>query len=402
MRVSVLTKIFPSSLEPLSAPFNRQQIGELAKRCDVDVLVAIPHVPLSSVLRVPARAARLAALPARERIDGVEVTYVRQWYVPRLGVPIAVPLYLGSLVPYRDQLRAADVVLATWAYPDGCAGVLAAHALAKPCVVKVHGSDVNIVLQRHSARRVAARVLPRADAVVAVSQPLADELVRLGVPAARVRVVTNGVDASLFYPRCRTEARRALGVAETARVVLFAGRLEPQKGVRDLLGAFERVRQRIPDAVLVLLGDGISGDEVRARVAQWGDGVARVLGSRPLHEVAAWMGASDILALPSWSEGMPNVVWEALASGRPVVATSVGGIAHALRDPRAGMLVPPKNEAALAEALFAALSTTWDEKAVLAQGPPTWKTSAAMLYDVLSSARESAWKRPGNERLAIL
>jgi teichuronic acid biosynthesis glycosyltransferase TuaC len=408
MRVSVLTKIFPSSLEPLSAPFNRQQIGELGRRCDVDVLVAIPHVPLASVLRVPERAARLAALPARERVDGLDVTYVRQLYVPRVGAPIAVPLYLGSLLPYLNRLQAADVVLATWAYPDGCAGVLAAHALDKPCVVKVHGSDVNVVLKRRTARSVAARVLPKADAVVAVSQSLADELVRLGVPAAQVAVVTNGVDASVFFPRCRTEARRALGVADGARVILFVGRLEPQKGVRELLGAFERVRRRIPSATLVLLGDGVSCGEVRARVGQWGNGVARVLGPKTHREVAEWMGATDVLTLPSWAEGMPNVVWEALASGRPVVATSVGGIAHALRSPQAGIVVPPKNEEALADALCAALDRTWDERALRAYGPPSWKESAAMLYDVLLEAAakdrrgQRRWKRSRNERLAIL
>src|SRR5579864_9374184 len=125
MRVAVVTKIFPSSLEPLSAPFNRQQIAELGRRCHVDVLAAIPHVPWSRTLRVPARAARLAALPPHERLYGVDVTYVRQFYLPRIGLPLAVPLYLASLLPHWGSLRAADVWLATWAYPDGCAAVLA-------------------------------------------------------------------------------------------------------------------------------------------------------------------------------------------------------------------------------------------------------------------------------------
>jgi hypothetical protein len=117
MRVVVVTKIFPSSLEPLSAPFNLQQIAELARRCDVEVLEAIPHVPFARALSAPARAARLTALPARERVHGIDVTYVRQLYVPRVGLAVAVPLYLASLLPHRHRLRAADVHILTAARP---------------------------------------------------------------------------------------------------------------------------------------------------------------------------------------------------------------------------------------------------------------------------------------------
>lgn len=404
MRVAVVTKIFPSSLEPLSAPFNLRQIAELARLCDVEVLEAIPHLPLvgllglvglplarvASALSIPARAARLASLPARERLHGVDVTYVRQLYVPRVGLPVAVPLYLASLLPHRARLRAADVVLATWAYPDGCAAVLAARAAGKPCVVKVHGSDVNVVLETKAARAVAARVLPMADAVVAVSRPLAEELVRLGVPRDRVHLVMNGVDAALFRPRDRLEARRALGLADDARVALFVGRLEPQKGIRELLDAFEGVRARVPGATLVLVGDGVSAAEVRVRGARWGKGAARVVGPRAPADVARWMAACDVLTLPSWAEGTPNVVLEALASGRPVVATRVGGIPDVLRDPRSGLVVPPRDAPALASALAWALARRWDEAGVVASGRAcgiaSWGESAARLADILADA----------------
>ena len=386
MRVVVLTKIFPSSLEPLSAPFNLRQIAELARRCDVEVLEAIPHMPLSRALSFPARAARLAALPARERVHGIDVTYVRQLYVPRIGLAVAVPLYLASLFPHRSRLRAADVLLATWAYPDGCAAVLAARASGKPCVVKVHGSDVNVVLRTRAARAVAARVLPRAAAVIAVSRPLAEELVRLGVSRARVHVVRNGVDGAVFRARDRAAARRELGVAGDARLVLFVGRLEPQKGIGELLEAFERLSARVPRATLALVGDGVSGSAVRARVARWPSGRALVLGPRSPAEVASWMAACDVMTLPSWAEGMPNVVLEALASGRPVVATGVGGIPDALADPRSGVVVPPRDASALASALESALGRRWSEAAICACGPGSWQESAAAVAGVLERA----------------
>jgi glycosyltransferase involved in cell wall biosynthesis len=397
MRVVVVTKIFPSSLEPLSAPFNRQQIAALASLCDVEVLAAIPHVPLARALSVPARAARLASLPARERIDGVPVTYVRQLYLPRIGLPVAVPLYLASLVPYSASLQRADVVLATWAYPDGCAAALAARAFGKPCAVKVHGSDVNVVLRKGAARHIAARLLPLADALVAVSRPLGSELVRLGVPGDRVHEVRNGIDASLFHPRDRVQARRELGVPPGARVVLFVGRLEPQKGIGTLLDAFDGVRTRVPGSLLVLAGDGVSTADVRRRTSSWGESV-RLLGPTPHARVATWMGACDVLTLPSLAEGTPNVVLEALASGRPVVASSVGGIGDLLGDPRAGLLVPPRDARALADALVVALETAWDESAVRARGPRSWAESAAALLDVLQDALDRRAGRPPTRR----
>jgi teichuronic acid biosynthesis glycosyltransferase TuaC len=239
------------------------------------------------------------------------------------------------------------------------------------------------VLKTRAARSIAARILPKADAVVTVSRALAEEVVDIGVPRRRVHIVPNGVDRALFHPRDRAATRRALDVPEDASVVLFVGRLEPQKGIHELLDAFEHLRTREPRAVLVLAGDGVSSKQVRARTANWPAGAARLLGPTKHERVAEWMGACDVLALPSWAEGTPNVVLEALASGRPVVATYVGGIPDVLSDERAGLLVPPRDAPALADALAAALYASWDEDAVLACGPRSWRESASALYDVL-------------------
>lgn len=383
MRVLAITKIFPNSLEPLSSPFNRQQFGALAELCDLSVLEAIPYFPLSQLTGQPPRAAKLTALPARETVAGIETFYMRQLYVPKIGTPVGVPLYLASLAPFRALASRFDVILGAWGYPDGCATTLFARALGKPSVIKVHGSDVNVLAKVRSARAVMRRILPMANAMVAVSRPLGKELEALDVPASRIHLVRNGVDTKLFFPRDREAARTELGVPLGRPLVVFCGRLEPQKGLEELLVAFEHVRRARPDVMLALLGDGVMRDRVRT-AAEASGGALLAPGARPLPEIATWLAACDVFTLPSWNEGTPNVVLEALASGRPAVATRVGGIPDVLSDPKSGILVPAKDPHALTEGLLAALDRRWDPREVTACGPGSWEKSAKTLYDVLT------------------
>ena len=114
-------------------------------------------------------------------------------------------------------------------------------------------------------------------------------------------------------------------------------------------------------------------------------------GARPLKEVAQWLAACDVFTLPSWQEGTPNVVLEALASGRPVVATRVGGIPDVLPDPQAGRLVPARDAASLADAIAVTIERArrgeLAPERMRALGPKSWNESADALADVLRSLR---------------
>ena len=385
MRVIAVTKIFPNSLEPLSSPFNRQQFAALARLCDIEVIVAVPFVPGAAQLGKPKRAAMLAALPEVETNFGITTHIMRQLYLPKVGLAVALPLFLSSLLPYRALLSKADVILGAWAFPDGCAATLAAKALGRPVVVKVHGSDVNVVAQNRIARPQIAAVLPHADGVVAVSRPLGDELEKMGVARERLHLVRNGVDTSVFYPRDKKEVRERLGLGPSGQIVTFVGRIEPQKGVADLVAAFEIVVAKKMTTRLVLVGDGVLRRELDGHplVRQ---GSMLLVGPQPLAKVAEYIAAGDVFTLPSHAEGTPNVVLEALASGRPAVGSRVGGIPDVLSDPATGIVVEPKNPQSLAAGLIAALDRDWDEEAIVAAGPTSWADSAKALFDVLARA----------------
>ncbi len=382
MRVLAITKIFPNQAEPLSAPFNRQQFAALARRCELEVAATIPWFPGAGLIARWSSAGRLARVPRREQIAGVAVTHPRTLFVPRLAHGAWGPLYAASIAPGLVRYRGkVDVVLGSWAYPDGFAAVIAARLLGVPCVVKLHGSDINVMAKLPGPRRQTAWALSRAARVVAVSRALADEVAALGVPRDRIAIVMNGVDPELFHVRDRAAARSELGLPG-GPLALCVANLKPEKGVLDLARAWDRVARDLPDARLAIVGGGPLRAELEAALPP----SATLVGAQPLPKVATWMAACDVLVLPSHIEGTPNVVLEALASARPVVATRVGGIPDAVPEGRAGLLVPPRDAGELARALRDALARSWDEEAIRAAAPPSWEDSAARLYAVLRAA----------------
>ena len=383
LRVLAITKIFPNAAEPLSAPFNRQQFAALARRCELEVAATIPWFPGAGLLGRWSSAGKLARVPRTEQIAGISVRHPRTLFVPRLAHGAWGPLYLASIAPgllrYRGKI---DIVLGTWAYPDGFAAVIAARLLGVPCVVKLHGSDINVIAKLPGPRRQTAWALAHAARVVAVSRALGDEVAALGVPRERIALVMNGVDSELFHLRDRAQARRELGLPD-GPMALCVGNLKPEKGVLDLARAWAHVARDLPDARLVIVGGGPLRAELEAQMPPR----ATLAGPQPLAKVPIWMAACDVLVLPSHIEGMPNVVLEALACGRRVVASAVGGVPDLITSDALGALVPAQQPEALAAALTQALRTSYDAAVVAERGAHGgWDASAAALHAVLVAA----------------
>jgi teichuronic acid biosynthesis glycosyltransferase TuaC len=395
VRALVITKLFPNAVEPLSSPFNRQQFAALRRLCDVEVLATIPWFPGASYLRRWSAAGRAAAVPRRDTIDGLTVRHPRVLYLPKLA-SLSPALYAGSLLPevLPELLRRRfDVILGSWGYPDGVAAVTLGRLLSRPVVVKLHGSDIDVLAERRGPRAGLRWALPRAARVVAVSRPLARAAERLGAAPDRIEVIRNGVDGELFHPRPRQEARLALGHPGDGRRWLVAvSRLERDKGSLDTVDAFARLARQRDDVALVLVGDGAAREECQRRIAAYGI-VDRVIlpGARPLAEIPLWMNAAHAVVLASHHEGTPNVVLEALACGRRVVASAVGGIPDLLSDPTLGEVVPPGNHTALSAALARAASAAYDPQTVAARSQTlTWAESAAHLHGCLTRAAAQA------------
>jgi glycosyltransferase involved in cell wall biosynthesis len=378
MRVVVFASVFPESAE------DRRAL-ELARHASVAAVVPTPWAPWP-IAALSARWGAYARLDAVTHRHGIPVLRPRYLHVPQSGALAGVTMALGTLGCIR-ALRArgdCDVLFAQALVPDGLAAVLLGRWTGVPVACLGRGDDV---LPRSAlARSLAAFTVDHAAAVAVV----AGQLMRALAGVARGRPITvlpNGIDLDRFVPARRSEARRALEIDPTARVVLYVGRLAPGCGVEDLVHAFAALLPTIPEAGLALLGDGPLRAALERRVAALGIGKRVHFAGRVAHAIVpTWMQACDVVARPNTADGFPTVVREALACGRPVVATPLGDVAR-LVGPECGYLVPAGDPAMLAAALAATLRGTWNETAIRRQVVGmTWARTAEATHHFLEAA----------------
>jgi len=392
MHVVLLGSAFPGHPEAGVDRVHVRRALSLAARVPVVVVVPTPWAP-SALAGPSGRWARYAAAPKRAEIDGVRLLFPRYLQVPRMGPWAGVAMALGAMstVEALRRERRCDVLFAQAVLPEGLAAVLLGRRCGVPVACLGRGTDVH-GLPRASAttRWLAGWTLRRAAAVGVVAEALRRTLDGMGTGAA-CTVLPNGVDLERFAPGSTRGARRALGVAEDARLVLYVGRFADGKGLDTLLEAFGTVRAALPEALLALVGSGPLHVRLERRILA--DGIARSVrlpGEAPHEAIPRWMQAADVVVLPSEAEGMPNVVREALACGRPVVATAVGDVPR-LVTADAGRLVPPSDPAALADAIANVLARPWDPARIRAHvSDMTWERNAEATARFLAAAMEAA------------
>lgn len=289
----------------------------------------------------------------------------------------------------------ASVIHAHWVIPSGAIG--AAAASWRPLVISLHGSDV-FVAERHDLARWAARAaFRRAAWVTACSEDLRSRAIALGAPPDRTSVVPYGVDGERFKPdpEARAKGRAMLGVVDEVPVVFAFGRLVKKKGFEYLIDAAAVLKDDHPALRVVIAGEGDLDAALRARAAAAGlaDRV-QFLGGVPQHAIPTLLAAADVAVAPSIHDeagnvdGLPNTVLEIMASGTPLVATPVGGIAAVATEGQTARLVPERDSSALASAI-----------AALVQQPALRSEIGHRAREVV--CREYSWARVAEELEAI-
>jgi teichuronic acid biosynthesis glycosyltransferase TuaC len=376
-RVALVLSYFPTELRPHAGVQFYHMAGALAKLAEVGVFVVLPEYPKAGLLKPRRFAHKESDRPLP--LAGVPVRHVTYPAFPLVSRVLNGRTCGKRLLPELRTFR-PDVVVAYQVYPEAYAALYAAEKLGVPCVAGAIGSDVRRIPR--FVGPLVASTLQRASHVVTVCEELSERARRMGVPPAKVSTIMNGCDPEIFHRRDRDPARAALGVAPETRLVVFTGNLVEVKGLPDLIRALSILDTAGMPVDATLIGSGPL--EPRLRELAGSLGLAsriRFTGSLAPREVAQWLGAADVFCLPSLSEGSPNVMMEALRCGRPVVASNVGGIPELLT-PMSGILTPPSNPTALADALRQAFTRHWDEAAIARISRRTWSDMAGETYDV--------------------
>jgi glycosyltransferase involved in cell wall biosynthesis len=246
--------------------------------------------------------------------------------------------------------RCQASLLHTHGYKEDIAAVLARTGL--PIVATNHlWKRTSWQLQLYAL--LDALALQCVEQVVAVSEPIAGEMQRVGVPASRIAVIRNGLDPAPFLAAdnatTRRNIRRTLGLDDHRVLLIGIGSLTEEKGFDVLLASLPALRARNPELALLIIGDGPLRNELTRRAERLGvEEHVRFLGRR--RDVADLLACADIFVLPSRREGLPMVLLEAMAAGKAIVATAVGEVPTVLEN-TGGLCVAPGDSGALTDAL---------------------------------------------------
>ena len=300
------------------------------------------------------------------RLTGAEDASVKVVRYP--SIPVATYPEFALAVPYSRRIErlvsalAFDVIHAHHPFLLGPAARRLARRTRRPLIFTYHTRyekyahyvPLPLRLVQAAALRISAGFAAKADAVLAPSAVIRDELHARGVRAP-IAVVPTGVDLERFRPGDREAARRSLGVGQGEPLVLYVGRLDREKSVDRVLGAFERVASTIPAARLVLVGQGTEAERLRRTAASLPVAERiRFLGLRPHDSLAECYQAADVFLFASETETQGLVLAEAAACGLPAVAVDAPGCDEVVRDGDTGILTKG-DPAALAEAVIGLL-----------------------------------------------
>ncbi|MGD6776438.1 glycosyltransferase [Sutcliffiella horikoshii] len=348
MRVLFITSIYPSEHKPAAGVFHQTQADSLQELgVKIDVVCPVPYTP-KFLGMINKRYQEYINQPLHYKRAGIDI------YRPRF---LAYPGQLKWSQPHKRFAKAVDqaiqerglefdVIHAHLAMPAGGAAAIIAKKYNKPYVLTLHGSDVNVYPHYSKGAMEAFRSAVRnAKEVIAVSGALADETERL--TGVRPRVLAIGIDMERFKGETleeekKRELRLQLNLPTDKKLLLYIGRLVEEKGMRELSQAVEELDDRFR---LVLVGDGPLSELMTSQNKIIQAGVV------PNEMVKDYLQASDIFVLPSYNEGMPTVIIEAMALRIPVLSSNVGGIPE-LFDKFKNLLIEPKSDKQLRESLL--------------------------------------------------
>jgi len=358
MKLLVITTmgLFPRKTSPMAGIFFAHLLRCLRPLVE-QLIVVVPTTYIPKALLGLARFATHRNIGAREHWLGLEVlrprflsvhSESRMWVQARSFCHAALPLCRAL-----HRRRRFDLVVGYGFDLPAHTAQLVARTLGLRSVCWAIGEDVNIIPRRSAEnRRFFRHCVRNVDLILTESDALRRTMSCEAPQARHIHPFYKGIDLRPLEPSGdRSFLRKRLQLAPDLTYMLMCGRLLKDKGAVEFCETFRALSADLPDLGALWVGDGPMASEMKKRTAADGLSDRLLITGKVLRgKVLEYMQAADILVFPSYHEGLPNVVMEALACGLPTVATDVGGVREVLADGKTGLLVPPKDANALTQA----------------------------------------------------
>jgi len=289
--------------------------------------------------------------PTKSLIDDINIYRPRFFYIPNIVKPgIKYDLFFSQAV-LRALRKVShnwkpDIIICDWIIPCGYAGVKTSELFGIPLILRARGGDVRFIVNNIPRLSNYYRsIFDQADLIITNGQGLLDDLKATGIiDHGKLQNLSNGIDVSIFHPpsgKERAEARSYFNIPDEALVWVFVGTWDIHKGTRELAQTLPGVMKLISNSFFLAAGpirDKESFREIRSECNQ-----THFLGMVDSQTIVQCLHAADIFILPSYAEGLPNSLLEAMACGLPSIVTKVGGIPDIIENDVNGILIEPKN-----------------------------------------------------------
>jgi glycosyltransferase involved in cell wall biosynthesis len=276
----------------------------------------------------------------------------------RFGVPYPIPT-VEAYKQFAQVIKKCDLVHAHGhVYMSSCLAGKLAKEYKKPFIVTQHNTWIDYkswlnLMENMNDLTIGKSVLKHADSILTVSKETMKYVLRLGADKTKTSVMYNGVDTNCFQSAKKEESRKKLGLPKKRKIIFSVRRLVYKNGLDTLIESAALVARNNPDTLFVIAGKGPSKQLIEDRIKELGiENNTQLTGFIPDELLPTYYNAADCFVIPSASgEGLPLVLFEAMACELPVIATKVGGTPEILTHMKNGILVPPRNPKAMAEAL---------------------------------------------------
>lgn len=354
--------------------FTKDQIEQTAEYFKhVYVLVRYkPVAEISNLIPIPSLKShrKKVAIDLSNSHKNITVLVTPVWYLPTTSgyIGLAKKHLEKTIQIIKKNTISFDIIHAHFVWTSGYVGSKISQIFDVPFIITAHGYDIyELPFTNNIWKKRIEDICNSADSLITVSKSNL-EIMRTLKISTPITVIPNGYDSKLFYPKDQDSCRKKLNLPLGRKIILTTGGLDEIKGHKYLIQSMQDIVKKKPNSLCIIVGEGKLRNKLQKQINSTGlkDNVLLV-GFKPHREVINWVNSCDLFVLPSISESFGIVQIEAMACGKPIVATRNGGSEEIVTSKALGFLVKKKDPKDLSEKILISLEKQWNQKEIVKQ-----------------------------------